>query len=177
MVAAIATPKTGPAPKKNKAGKPQKTIAASKAVSRSKGTYGGGPLVFQVTGVKTGDRAKMLAKIRGGLHFRAVKFLEVGLAATQKEIAQVLTIPQSTLTRRKAEGRLHGGESDRAVRFAQLKDSALALMQGNNDAAIAWLRTPLDILGGETPLQHATTELGARDVEDLIGRIRHGVFS
>ena len=35
----------------------------------------------------------------------------------------------------------------------------------------------MDIFGGETPMQHAKTEKGAREVEDLIGRIRNGVFS
>ena len=63
------------------------------------------------------------------------------------------------------------------IRLARLKDLALTLMNGDDAAAISWLRTPLEILGGETPLEHASTEMGARDVEDLIGRLRHGVFS
>ncbi|MCU7862225.1 MAG: DUF2384 domain-containing protein, partial [Candidatus Thiodiazotropha sp. (ex Lucinoma kastoroae)] len=96
---------------------------------------------------------------------------------SQKDIAQVLSIPSSTLQRRKKTGHLQTDESDRVVRLAHLKDAALALMQGDDNAAVAWLHTPLDVLGGESPLEHASTELGARDVEDLIGRLRHGVFS
>ena len=134
-------------------------------------------LTRSVTGVRSGNRAKMLAKIKSGLAFSSVEKLERALHANRKEIASVLSIPTSTLTRRKKEGRLKTDESDRVVRLAQLKDATVAMMQGDDDAAISWLRTPLDILCGESPLQHARTELGARDVEDLIGRIRHGVFS
>ncbi|MCU7919049.1 MAG: DUF2384 domain-containing protein [Candidatus Thiodiazotropha sp. (ex Epidulcina cf. delphinae)] len=135
------------------------------------------PLVAKVTGVRSGSREKMLTRIKKGLKFTAIAQLENALHASQKEIAQVLSIPLSTLNRRKKEGHLQTDESDRVVRLAHLTDAALALMQGDEKAAVAWLRTPLDILGGESPLEHAGTELGARDVEDLIGRLRHGVFS
>ena len=134
-------------------------------------------LLNKVTGVKSGNRSSMLAKIRKGLPFKAVEDLESAYGATRKEIGGVLAIPISTLSRRQKSGRLLVDESDRVARLAQIKDAVLAMMQGDDDAAIAWLRTPLDILNNETPLDHASTEMGSRDVEDLIGRIRHGVFS
>lgn len=51
------------------------------------------------------------------------------------------------------------------------------MMQQDTDRAKVWFETKMDIFGGETPMQHAKTEKGAREVEDLIGRIRNGVFS
>lgn len=134
-------------------------------------------VVAKVTGVTSGSRAEMLKSIKRGLSFQVISELENELQASQKELSRVLSIPQSTLTRRKKEGLLHPDESDRVVRLARLKDATLALMQGDESAAISWLRTPLDIFGGETPLEYSSTELGAKDVEDLIGRLRHGVFS
>ncbi len=50
-------------------------------------------------------------------------------------------------------------------------------MEGDEDAALRWLKTPLPILGGESPLAHARTEAGGREVELLMGRIEHGVYS
>lgn len=88
-----------------------------------------------------------------------------------------LSISLSTLHRRKQAGRLSLAESDRAVRLAHLKDLALALMQGNNVAAINWLRRHVELFSGESPLQRADTLFGGRKVEDLIDRMRHGVFS
>lgn len=48
---------------------------------------------------------------------------------------------------------------------------------GNRDLAHDWLRTPNRALGGDTPLAHAQTEAGAREVEDLLGRLAHGVIT
>jgi uncharacterized protein (DUF2384 family) len=39
------------------------------------------------------------------------------------------------------------------------------------------LRSPQIGLGGAVPLAYAETELGAREVEDLLGRIEYGVYS
>ncbi len=40
-----------------------------------------------------------------------------------------------------------------------------------------WLASPQVGLGGAVPLEYAETELGAREVEDLLGRIEYGVYS
>lgn len=90
---------------------------------------------------------------------------------------KVMGIPQSTYRRRLEKGKLLPGESDRVYRYAELMTMATEMMQQDSNRAVAWFKTEMDIFGGETPLQHAMTEVGAREVEDLIGRIRHGVFS
>lgn len=164
-------------PRQGVAGEIEAKIAGRKRLFKRPIADQSQQLALKVTGVPSGNRAQMLANVRSGLGYKVISYLEDAFRVPQKEIAGVLSIPASTLTRRKKEGRLHADESDRVVRLAALKDAALALMQGNDDAAVAWLQTPLGILGGESPLQHASTEIGARDVEDLIGRIRHGVFS
>lgn len=115
--------------------------------------------------------------VHEGLPSASVEELEQAFRVTRKEIALALRIPMTTLSRRLVEGRLNTDESDRVVRFARLKDLTVEMMQGDEEEAIAWLKTPAPILGNESPFTHATTEVGAREVEMLIGRIRHGVFS
>jgi len=44
-------------------------------------------------------------------------------------------------------------------------------------AAIDWLRSRNQALGGATPLSLLDTDAGAEDVMDLLGRIEHGVHS
>ena len=39
------------------------------------------------------------------------------------------------------------------------------------------LRTPNRALGGERPLDQLDTDIGARAVEDILGRIAYGVYS
>lgn len=134
-------------------------------------------LLIRVTGIRSGDRQKIQTKIRQGLSYKAFSILEKALALPQKDLAQALQIPISTLRRRKEANLFHSDESDRLVRYARIKDAALDLMQGDDAAAIEWLHSPIDLFANETPLTHANTEMGAKDVEDLILRLRHGVFS
>jgi uncharacterized protein (DUF2384 family) len=37
--------------------------------------------------------------------------------------------------------------------------------------------SPQPALGGATPIEVAQTELGSREIENLVGRIEHGVYS
>ena len=69
------------------------------------------------------------------------------------------------------------GESDAVYRVASLVALATGLFGGNRATAIEWLNKPARSFSGETPMMRARTEVGARDVEQLIGRLRHGVFS
>ncbi len=43
--------------------------------------------------------------------------------------------------------------------------------------AIRWLKRPNRALGGIAPIAALDTELGAREVENLIGRLEHGVYT
>ena len=99
------------------------------------------------------------------------------VGGSQRELAAIIGIPATTLARRKRSGTLTPPESDRLVRIARLEEMAAAMMRGDAAAAGRWLRTHHELLDGETPLERAATETGARDVEHLIGRLRHGVFS
>lgn len=122
------------------------------------------------------DGDGILAKVRRGLPYAVVEALADAIGS-RRELAQAAGIPASTLTRRKRAGRLTPAESDRTVRIARVVGLSHALMRGDLDAARRWLTTPHDLLDGESPLQRASTETGARDVEQLVGRLRHGVFS
>ena len=61
--------------------------------------------------------------------------------------------------------------------YERVFDRALELFEGDSRAAERWLSSPKAALGGAVPSELAKTEAGAREVEALIGRIEHGVFS
>lgn len=138
---------------------------------------GGSSLTQKVAG-KPGSSKILLERIRDGLPAKVVIELEKAFEVPRKQIAAVLGVSLSTLNRLiRATSKLSSVQSDRVIRLARLRDAACLLMEGDEQAAIQWMKSPLLILGNETPLQHSDTEMGAREVEDLIGRIRHGVFS
>lgn len=61
-------------------------------------------------------------------------------------------------------------EADRIVMRA-------AEILGSQEEASHWLDNPNGALGGRTPLELLGTDLGRRQVEDVLGRIEHGVYS
>jgi putative toxin-antitoxin system antitoxin component (TIGR02293 family) len=118
-----------------------------------------------------------------------VKVLEVGLPVTEltdlqtsldvpaERLAPMLGISKATFHRRKGAGStLKPSVSDRVVRFARLLGQAARVL-GNQQDAKQWLNSPQFGLGGAVPLDYAKTEVGAREVENLLGRIEYGVYS
>jgi putative toxin-antitoxin system antitoxin component (TIGR02293 family) len=128
-------------------------------------------------GIKTGDPVKLVRLIRAGFPFSSVARLQEVTELSWNQISQFVGIPQRTLTRRQSEGRLQPDESDRVWRAASLFRKAVDLFEGDAEVARQWLVSPQAGLGGETPLDFASTEVGAREVENLIGRLEHGVFT
>jgi putative toxin-antitoxin system antitoxin component (TIGR02293 family) len=53
---------------------------------------------------------------------------------------------------------------------------AVELLESEHHAR-RWLASPQFGLAGSVPLQFADTEVGAREVENLLGRIEYGVYS
>jgi len=127
------------------------------------------------TSVKNPDDLAQL--IRKGLPAGSVRALAEKLHLGSSALSRTLGIPQRTLTRRLSEGSpLTSAESDRTVRMARAYANAVEMI-GDEEKAIEWLRTPNRALGGEKPLDQLDTDMGARMVEDILGRIAYGVYS
>ena len=118
----------------------------------------------------------MIERVRDGLPVQELDALQESLDVPMDMLAFRLGISKATLHRRKAQGRLGPAESERVVRFARLIGKAVKVF-GNIEAARRWLSSPQFGLGGAVPLDYADTEIGAREVENLLGRIEYGVYS
>lgn len=120
--------------------------------------------------------ATIIRKLEAGLPVRELDDLQTGLDLPMERVGILLGISKATLHRRKAAGRLDTSESDRVVRFARLLGKAVAVLESEEHAR-QWLNSPQFGLGGAIPLEYARTEVGAREVENLLGRIEYGVYS
>ena len=98
----------------------------------------------------------------------------LGLSADS--ISASLSLPKRTLARRKKQARLSADESDRLLRLARVAASAVDVF-GDAHNASAWLRKPNRALGNASPLSRMDTDVGVRQVERVLGRIEHGIFS
>jgi len=120
--------------------------------------------------------SKLIEVLRVGLPVQELEDLQASLDVPMEKLFPMLGISKATLHRRKADGRLGPAESDRVVRFARLMGKAIEVMESEENAR-QWLTSPQFGLGGAVPLDYAETEVGAREVEDLLGRIEYGVYS
>ena len=140
-----------------------------------RGHFKPGKIVGQIVAQKL-PSSEIIDAVHHGLGIDEMESLRTMLDLPIEGLASKLAISKATLHRRKAAGRLDPAESDRVVRFARLLGKAVEVME-SEDNARKWLNSPQVGLGGAVPLDYAETELGAREVEDLLGRIEYGVYS
>lgn len=129
-----------------------------------------------VLGRKLANQRDLCEAIREGFRPAVVEELMQSSGLTLKELAEALDLSPRSLQRRRRSGRLARFESDRLYRLARI----VALAQqslGNRESAAHWLKRSNRALGGATPISAMDTELGARQVEDILGRIAYGGIS
>jgi putative toxin-antitoxin system antitoxin component (TIGR02293 family) len=137
---------------------------------------GGSPLGASL-GLREMGIAALIDEVRTGLPFKTLESFSSESGIGVSEIASLIDLPERTLARRKVAGRLTSGESERLLRLSKVFEQAVSLFEGNVPAAVAWLETPKRALGDKSPWTYLQTEIGAREVEDLMGQLEHGVFA
>ena len=126
--------------------------------------------------VREPEVAYMVSKVRSGLPLAEFYAMCETLALTEERLSGLLGMSRATLHRRKKGGYLDSAESDRLMRYTRLLLRASDVL-GGTVGGRSWLLAPAFAFHGESPLDFADTEVGAREVEALLGRIEHGVFS
>ena len=119
----------------------------------------------------------LIVQINAGFPYSVLEQFKKATNFTTGEIAQVMRVPVRTLARRSREKRLNATESERLLRLSRLFEKAVDLFEGDREGARVWFRQPKRALGGVSPFVMAETEVGSREVENLIGRLEHGVFT
>ena len=114
--------------------------------------------------------------IREGFPPAVVEELMRASGLSLKELAESLDLSPRSLQRRRRSGRLARFESDRLYRLARI--IALARQSlGTQELAMHWLKRANRALGGVAPIAAIDTEPGARQVENVLGRIAYGGIS
>jgi putative toxin-antitoxin system antitoxin component (TIGR02293 family) len=118
----------------------------------------------------------MREAIREGFPPAVIENLMRASGLTLKEVAGALDLSPRSLQRRRRSGRLARFESDRLYRLARTMAIASDYL-GDAERARHWLKRPNRALGGLAPVAAIDTEPGARQVENLLGRIAYGGIS
>jgi len=141
--------------------------------AREVATLLGGKKVLKRTMTEQHDMREVL---RSGLPLDAFESLVKTIKIPAAEVIKVLGMAPRTFARRKDHRVFTPAESDRLYRLARVASMAIQVL-GSVTHARQWLERSNRALGGETPLSLLDTDIGARQVEAVLGRIEHGVFS
>ena len=127
-------------------------------------------------GGKVRSTSDLIPMVRKGLNFQTLEAVILGLDLSREQVLSALALPPRTIARRKEESRLSAIESDRVYRLARIAARAEEVF-GDIVKARIWLLRPNRALGNVLPLNLLDTDEGTRQVEAVLGRIEHGVWS
>jgi putative toxin-antitoxin system antitoxin component (TIGR02293 family) len=112
--------------------------------------------------------------VRKGAPFGWLGSVAEKLGLSLEATAPIVGIAPRTLARRKLTGQLDPQESERVLRVAKAIARATSVL-GTADKARAWLGKNNRALRDVAPLSMMDTDLGAQAVDDVLGRIEHGI--
>src|SRR5437667_4987028 len=124
----------------------------------------------ELLGLNATTFPELIQQVERGFSYRALQTMEARSGISAARLAEIIGIPERTLARRKTSGRLSPEESERLLRISRVFEMALDLFDGESPSAMKWLTTPRKALDHQTPLNYSRTELGAREVENPMGR-------
>ena len=138
----------------------------------------GGP---QALGRRLGSLAALSHAVTQGLPKAALRETAQRIFSNPAEQKQLMRriVPEATFKRRR--DKLSAAESERTERLARVIAAAeyswddAEYSWDDREAARRFLTAPHPALGGKTPIDAAMTELSARQEEEILGKIFHGL--
>lgn len=120
------------------------------------------------------DLLTAASRISSGLATDILATIQARLKISNRQLSELMMVSTRTLDRRKKEKTLPPDESERSYRVARLTDRAYQIFKDEDEVA-RWFSESNFALGSKKPIELAKTEPGARLVEQLLGRIEHGI--
>lgn len=111
-----------------------------------------------------------------GISVEALRHAVKALGEPESTVVSHIGLSRTTLSRRKARGKLGALESELAVRLARV--GALGrIVLGSTKATGRWLMRANEALGGRVPLDLLRSDVGTQEVEAVLGRALYGAYS
>src|ERR1700722_17378393 len=128
----------------------------------------------QVLGRRLGSIPALNDAVLQGLPKAPLRRTASRIFASKTQQTQLMNriVPEATFKRRR--DRLSAAESERTERMARVVANAEYVWDDREDAR-RFLTSTHPALAGKTPVDAAMTELGARQVEEILGKIFHGL--
>ena len=117
---------------------------------------------------------KLAERVREGLPFAALSAVMQQYGISRDVLCDILHLSPRNFLRRKEQKRLSPDESDRLYRLARVLAHANRVFEDPDESA-DWIQTPNAALGKQQPLSLLDTDIGVQQVDQVLGRIEHGI--
>ena len=132
----------------------------------------GGP---KVVGRSVRSLEDLTKRVREGLPFSALSAVVQQYEISRDVVCEILHLSRRNFLRRKQQHRLSPDESDRLYRLARVLAHANRVFEDPGESA-DWIQTPNTALGKQQPLTLLDTDIGVQQVDQVLGRIEHGII-
>ena len=122
------------------------------------------------------EGAELLVVLGNGLSYKVFGGVAERYAVDKVVLSRAIGIAPATLARRARARKFTPQESDRIYQVARVYQRAVDLFEGDVEKANAWMLRANPALGGEAPNAVLHLATGSRLVENLIGKLEHGVI-
>lgn len=136
----------------------------------------GGPLIWKKT---PATMLEVHQAIERGFPSKTLKFVVSNTKTIPPEkLFRIFSISRRTVQRHGTmpDQPLNKEQSGRLWKFAEILNTASRVF-GGEEAAEGWLNSPALALEQRLPMDLLTTQAGAEIVEQLLGRLEHGVYT
>jgi putative toxin-antitoxin system antitoxin component (TIGR02293 family) len=113
-------------------------------------------------------------RVRKGLPFAALVAVMERYGLSRDVLCTILHLSPRNFLRRKEQKRLSPDESDRLYRLARVIAHANRVFESPAESA-DWIQSPNPALGKQQPLTLLDTDIGVQQVDQVLGRIEHGI--
>ena len=120
---------------------------------------------------------RLTAIVQEGLPPSAADRIAEYYELSRQQVSELMGVSVRTLERHQKDNKpLSPVQSDRLLRYARIAARAEEVFE-DTQIARNWLKRPNQALGGEIPLNLLDTEAGVEQVDDVLTRIKYGVYS
>jgi len=120
-------------------------------------------------------RTDLIDLIRTGIQTKYLESIQNYTTLNDKELIKILPISKRQLERYPPSHNLNKEITSHLLQIIQLYQKGYKLF--GTDKFNLWIRTQNKILNHHKPIELMDTSIGIEMIEDVIGRIEHGVYS
>lgn len=128
----------------------------------------------RVLGKSVRSPGDLTERVRQGLPFAALVAVMKQYGVSRDVLCTILHLSARNFLRRKEQKRLSPDESDRLYRLARVIAHANRVFEDPDESA-DWIHAPNTSLGKQQPLTLLDTDIGVQQVDQVLGRIEHGI--